>query len=264
MKWENCTFYPTAYAEFIHKSGEKFTDFTKIRQEIRDQTDHLTKGPNKISKEGIRLSIHSPNVINLTLVDLPGLIKVTSRDQDESIIKDIKELILTYIRPENSLILAVTQAEINLGASDALELAKKVDPECKRTICVLTKLDRMIQGTDACDQLENKLYPLERGYVGVINRSQEDIDANKSISEAIEAESDFIAKHTEYKHLTHRLGAHNLQKILAHELEEHIREKLPILRDNLGERYHLLDQEVSKFKKSHPVDEIAMVKELNW
>lgn len=45
-------------------------------------------------------------------------------------------------------------------------------PSGLRTIGVITKLDLMDDGTDARDVLENKLLPLRRGYVGVVNRSQ--------------------------------------------------------------------------------------------
>ena len=48
-----------------------------------------------------------------------------------------------------------------------------------RTIGVLTKLDLMDEGTDARDVLENKLLPLKRGYVGVVNRSQKDIEGKR-------------------------------------------------------------------------------------
>ena len=51
----------------------------------------------------------------------------------------------------------------------------------QRTIGVLTKLDLMDEGTDARDILENRLFALRRGYVGVVNRSQRDIDGKKNI-----------------------------------------------------------------------------------
>ena len=56
-----------------------------------------------------------------------------------------------------------------------------MDPDGLRTIGVVTKLDLMDQGTDARDILENRLMPLRRGYIGVVNRSQKDIDGKKEI-----------------------------------------------------------------------------------
>lgn len=61
-----------------------------------------------------------------------------------------------------------------------------------RTIGVITKLDLMDEGTDARDVLENKLLPLRRGYIGVVNRSQKDIDGRKDIKAALAAERKFF------------------------------------------------------------------------
>lgn len=69
-------FWLLEYAEFLHKKGQQFTDFDSVRQEIEDETDRVT-GQNKgISPHPINLRVHSPNVLNLTLIDLPGLTKV--------------------------------------------------------------------------------------------------------------------------------------------------------------------------------------------
>lgn len=64
-----------------------------------------------------------------------------------------------------------------------------------RTIGVITKLDLMDEGTDARDVLENKLLPLRRGYIGVVNRSQKDIDGRKDISAALAAERKFFLRY---------------------------------------------------------------------
>merc|ERR1712172_331681 len=98
---------------------------------------------------------------------------------------------MPFITKETCLILAVTPANIDIATSDALNLAKSVDPEGLRTIGVLTKLDLMDEGTDARDVLENKLLPLRRGYVGVVNRSQKDIEGRKDIKAAVESERKF-------------------------------------------------------------------------
>lgn len=64
------------YGEFLHIKDKKFYDFSEIRQEIERETSRLAGGNKGISKMPIQLRIHSPKVLNLTLVDLPGLTKV--------------------------------------------------------------------------------------------------------------------------------------------------------------------------------------------
>lgn len=102
-------------------------------------------------------------VLNLTLIDLPGLTKVPVGDQPADIEHQIRDMILTYIARETCLILAVTPANVDLATSDALKMAREVDPQGLRTIGVLTKLDLMDEGTDARDILENRTFPLRRG-----------------------------------------------------------------------------------------------------
>jgi dynamin family protein len=68
----------TEWGQFLH-IDKKFTDFNEIRKEIEQETFRVA-GENKgVSKLPISLRIYSPNVLNLTLVDLPGLTKVGAR-----------------------------------------------------------------------------------------------------------------------------------------------------------------------------------------
>ena len=68
-----------------------------------------------------------------------------------------------------------------------------------RTIGVITKLDLMDEGTDARDILENRLFSLRRGYVGVVNRGQKDIMGKKDIRAALDAERRFFISHPAYR-----------------------------------------------------------------
>ncbi|MGH0178154.1 UNVERIFIED_CONTAM: hypothetical protein FKN15_076635 [Acipenser sinensis] len=72
----------------------------------------------------------------------------------------------------------------------------------------------MDEGTDARDILENKLLPLRRGYIGVVNRSQKDIDGRKDIRAAMAAERKFFLSHPGYRHMAERMGTPHLQKTL--------------------------------------------------
>lgn len=69
------------------------------------------------------------SVLNLTLIDLPGITKVPVGDQPPDIEYQIRDMIMQYICRENCLILAVTPANMDLANSDALKLAKDVDPQ---------------------------------------------------------------------------------------------------------------------------------------
>ena len=73
--------------------------------------------------------MYSPHVLNITLIDLPGMTKIPVGDQPADIEQQIKDMIMQFITRETCLILAVTPANMDLATSDALNLAKQVDPE---------------------------------------------------------------------------------------------------------------------------------------
>ncbi|XP_039224627.1 dynamin-2 isoform X16 [Crotalus tigris] len=255
-------FSKTEYAEFLHCKSKKFTDFDEVRQEIEAETDRAT-GTNKgISPVPINLRVYSPHVLNLTLIDLPGITKVPVGDQPQDIEYQIKDMILQFISRESSLILAVTPANMDLANSDALKQAKEVDPQGLRTIGVITKLDLMDEGTDARDILENKLLPLRRGYIGVVNRSQKDIDGKKDIRAALAAERKFFLSHPAYRHMADRMGTPHLQKVLNQQLTNHIRDTLPSLRSKLQSQLLSLEKEVEEYKNFRPDDPTRKTKAL--
>ncbi|XP_045922012.1 dynamin-1a isoform X7 [Micropterus dolomieu] len=255
----NC---PTEYAEFLHCKGKKFTDFDEVRQEIEAETDRITGANKGISPVPINLRVYSPNVLNLTLVDLPGMTKVPVGDQPADIEAQIREMLMQFVTKDNCLMLAVSPANSDLANSDALKIAKEVDPQGMRTIGVITKLDLMDEGTDAKDILENKLLPLRRGYIGVVNRSQKDIDGRKDINAAMAAERKFFLSHPAYRHLADRMGTPYLQKVLNQQLTNHIRDTLPGLRAKLQSQLLSIEKEVDEYKNFRPDDPSRKTKAL--
>uniref|UniRef100_H2SZD0 Interferon-induced GTP-binding protein Mx n=1 Tax=Takifugu rubripes TaxID=31033 RepID=H2SZD0_TAKRU len=250
------------WAEFLHCKGKKFTDFDEVRQEIEAETDRATGANKGISPVPINLRVFSPHVLNLTLIDLPGITKVPVGDQPADIEQQIRDMIMQFITRESCLILAVTPANTDLANSDALKLAKDVDPQGMRTIGVITKLDLMDEGTDARDVLENKLLPLRRGYIGVVNRSQKDIDGKKDIKAALEAERKFFLSHPSYRHLAEKMGTPRLQKVLNEQLTNHIRDTLPGFRSKLQSQLLALDKEAEEYRGYRPDDPSRKTKQL--
>jgi dynamin GTPase len=242
------------YAEFVHCKGRIFTDFDLVRKEIEDETDRATGSNKGISNIPINLRVYSPNVLNLTLIDLPGMTKVAVGDQPPDIEIQIRNMLMEFITKENCLILAISPANADLANSDALKIAKEVDPQGLRTIGVITKLDLMDEGTDAREILENRLLPLRRGYIGVVNRSQKDIDGRKDIKAAMAAERKFFLCHPSYKHMADRMGTPYLQRTLNQQLTNHIRNTLPNLRNKLQSQLLSMEKEVEEFKNFRPDD----------
>jgi len=221
------------WGEFLHIAGKRFHDFNAIRDEIVRETERVT-GKNKgISSDAIHLKIYSCKVMQLTLIDLPGIAKVAIGDQPENIEDQIRAMCMSFIENPNAIILAVTSANTDLANSDALKMAREVDTSSSRTIGVLTKLDLMDPGTDVNDVLANKLIPLRRGYIAVVNRGQLDIDNNVSIKDGLEKEKSYFRKNPTYRAMHHRCGTANLAKSLNSILMHQIRDCLPELKNRI-------------------------------
>ena len=235
------------WAEFHHIPGRQFTDFADVKREIENETSRIAGNNKGINRQPIHLKIYSSHVLSLTLVDLPGLTKVPIGDQPTDIEKQTRNLISEYIAKPNSIILAVSPANVDIVNSEALKLARHVDPMGKRTIGVLTKLDLMDHGTNAIDILSGRVYPLKLGFIGVVNRSQQDIQGNKSLAQALQAERDFFRHHPAYRNMASRCGTQYLAKVLNSTLKTHIRDKLPDIKARLNTLMGQTQQELASY-----------------
>ncbi|XP_056665717.1 dynamin-1-like protein isoform X2 [Monodelphis domestica] len=220
------------WATFLHCKCKPFIDFNEIRQEISNEMDRVA-GTNKgISSEPLYLKMYSSKVLNLTLIDLPGITKVPVGDQPPDIEAQVKNMILSYISNPNCLILAITAANTDIASSEVLKLAGDVDPDGCRTLAVITKLDLMEVRMDAIDMLMGRVIPVKLGIIGVVNRSQNDIDAHKTISETVQDEQIFLQK--KFPSLANRSGTRFLAKTLNRLLMHHIRGCLPELKTHVN------------------------------
>lgn len=168
-------------------------------------------------------------------------------DQPSDIEKQTRNLITEYIAKPNSIILAVSPANVDIVNSEALKLARHVDPLGRRTIGVLTKLDLMDHGTNALDILTGRVYPLKLGFIGVVNRSQQDIQINKPLAEALQQEREFFRHHPAYRNMANRCGTQYLAKTLNTTLMGHIRDRLPDIKARLNTLMGQTQQELASY-----------------
>ncbi|KAL1231417.1 Dynamin-1-like protein [Trichinella pseudospiralis] len=220
------------WVKFLHTGDRIFDNFEEVREEIENETNRLSGTKKGIHPEPISMKIFSPNVVNLTLVDLPGMTKVPVDDQPPDIERRIRKISLRYIENPNSIILAITPANQDFSTSEALQLAREVDPDGKRTLAVITKLDLMDHGTDATDLLLGKVIPVKLGIIGVVNRSQQDIINKKSIKDSLQDEATFLQRR--YPALATQNGSPFLAKTLNRLLMHHIRDCLPELKSRVN------------------------------
>ncbi|KAF9668661.1 hypothetical protein SADUNF_Sadunf14G0026900 [Salix dunnii] len=208
------------YAEFLHLPKRRFSDF----------------------------------VVNLTLIDLPGLTKVAVEGQPESIVQDIEMMVRAYVEKPNCIILAISPANQDIATSDAIKLAREVDPSGDRTFGVLTKLDLMDKGTNALDVLEGRSYRLQHPWVGIVNRSQADINKNVDMIVARRKEREYFATNPDYGHLSNKMGSEYLAKLLSKHLESAIRARIPSITSLINKTIDELESEMEHLGRPIAVD----------
>jgi GTP-binding protein EngB required for normal cell division len=214
------------YGEFPALGLGKVTDFNQIQKTLTDLNLSVPASAC-VSDDPIQLRIYSPNVPDLSLIDLPGYIQVVGRDQPPELKERISQLCDKYIRAPN-VILAISAADVDLANSTALRASRKVDPRGERTIGVITKLD-LVDPERAVSLLSDKKYALRLGYVGVVCRVPANATGGKlfsrgngNISNAIaKNEHAYFSSHVEFAPESElAVGTKNLKKKLMHVLEQ--------------------------------------------
>jgi GTP-binding protein EngB required for normal cell division len=213
------------YGEFPALGLGKITDFGQIQRTLTD-LNLAVPVQDCVSDDPIQLRIYSPNVPDLSLIDLPGYIQVTGRDQPIELKEKITELCEKYIRAPN-VILAISAADVDLANSTALRASRKVDPRGERTIGVITKMD-LVDAERGAALLSDKKYALRLGYVGVVCRAPTTPSkglfnrGNGNITSVItKNENAYFSAHPEFGAESQLdVGTKNLKKKLMHVLEQ--------------------------------------------
>ena len=244
------------WAIFEERKGTKFTDFVKVRETIEALTDEVCKTNKNIVDKPIVLNVYSQTCPDLTLVDLPGVTRVPIGDQPKNIEQITKDMARRYVEDPLTIILCVIAANSDIATSDGLMLAKEIDTSGSRTLGVLTKLDIMDAGTDARKALLNEEIPLKLGYVGVKNRSKQDLVNKLSMAETSRKEREFFKSHPVYKNLpAGHLGTDVLINKLTKIYFRIIRENLPRIVKAINDRVRTAEEELQSLGQPMPTDD---------
>ena len=244
------------WAIFEERKGTKFTDFIKVRETIEALTDEVCSKNKNIIDKPIVLNVYSQTCPDLTLVDLPGVTRVPIGDQPKNIEQITKDMARRYAEDPLTIILCVIAANSDIATSDGLMLAKEIDTSGSRTIGVLTKLDIMDAGTDARRVLLNEEIPLKLGYVGVKNRSKQDLINKLSMAETSRKEREFFKSHPAYKNLpAGHLGTDVLINKLTKIYFRIIRENLPRIIKAINDRVKTAEEELQSLGQPMHTDD---------
>lgn len=210
-------------------------DMTSLLQKIQRLSDILASGGvNGFSHNSIVVKVVSKDSPDLTLIDLPGIVRTATAGQDRSVIEQVNSLIDSYSSSPNTIILAVVPCNQDIATIDILERAARVDPSGIRTIGVLTKPDLIGPGgeQEALEVICNKKKPLRLGYIMVKNVSthvSKSINFDENSSRDSNEEAEYFQSHPVFGPYFDRnlFGVPNLIKVLSRILVQHVQRTLP-------------------------------------
>ncbi|KAI0218869.1 hypothetical protein LSAT2_029455 [Lamellibrachia satsuma] len=211
----------------------------EVDAEVRNAQDVIAGKNVGISSKLISLQITSYGIPDLTLIDLPGITRVAVEGQPQNIGEQIKRLIEKYIKKEETIILAVVPANVDIATTEALKMAKEVDPSGSRTLGVVTKPDLIDAGTEKglISIINNETYPLKKGYSCVRCRGQKAIDEGQTLAQAIQQDTDFFSIASHFSDVDQStLGVKNLAMKLTYELVRQIKRALPDMRGQIQDK----------------------------
>jgi interferon-induced GTP-binding protein Mx1 len=153
---------------------------------IAEAQEHIVTTRKKdISRDIVSVQMTGPHCENLTLIDLPGIVRSRGRDESVTLSGDIQSLLADYLKNNRCVILAVLPANVDFHNSQIMAEALKVDPDTKRTIPVLTKPDLIDAGAEGNVRellLGHKTEDFQMGFHMVKGRGQAALD-NKTTLE---------------------------------------------------------------------------------
>ncbi|KAJ5091633.1 hypothetical protein NUU61_006503 [Penicillium alfredii] len=237
------------YGEFPALGLGKITDFSQIQHTLTD-LNFAVPEKDCVTDDPIQLTIYSPNVPDLSMIDLPGYIQVAGHDQPPELKQKISDLCDKYIQAPN-VVLAISAADVDLANSTALRASRRVDPRGERTIGVITKMD-LVDPERGHDILSDKKYPLRLGYVGVVSRiPQKTALFSRGIgnitSAILKNENAYFSAHpSEFGTQSEvSVGVSTLRKKLMHVLEQTMASSLTGTRDAISQE---LEEATYEFK----------------
>ncbi|XP_036955982.1 interferon-induced GTP-binding protein Mx isoform X3 [Acanthopagrus latus] len=237
---------------------EELDDPAYVEESIREAQDEMAGVGSGISGDLISLEIASPDVPDLTLIDLPGIARVAVKGQPENIGEQIKRLIQSFITKQETISLVVVPSNVDIATTEALKMAQEVDPDGERTLGILTKPDLVDKGTEGTvvDIVHNEVIHLKKGYMIVKCRGQKEITEKVSLTEATEREEAFFKGH-ECFHVLYNEGHATVPKLaekLTLELVHHIQMSLPRLEDQIEKKLAQIHAELVKYGDGLPSD----------
>ncbi|KAI6044464.1 P-loop containing nucleoside triphosphate hydrolase protein [Pisolithus marmoratus] len=223
----------------------------------------VDENETSFSKNYVSLDISGRDLADLSFVDLPGLIASVGQSGRVHDIELVKDLVTSYTRRENCLILLTVACETDFENQGAHHVAKQCDPEGKRTVGVLTKPDRIPYGEEHLwiRLIRNETEPLVNNWYCVKQPSSDDRAQGMTWTEARFHEDCFFSNALPWSNLEDYLQkflrTNRLTEKLSSILAELISRRLPEIQEELYKASQQAEKDLSELPPEPPADPVS-------
>jgi GTPase SAR1 family protein len=206
-------------------------DWDTIPSVILEAQQHILSHTRKeVAPDVVALTVQGPDCHDLTLIDLPGLVRSSANDESETLAEDVDRLMNDYLLNKRCVILAVCSANVDFHNSNLASILK-VDPTTSRTIPVITKPDLIDAGAEdaVLELLLGKKVAFSLKFHMIKGRGQAALDRKEPIQKGLEEEDKFFEELEPWKSVEDRsmFGTVNLRQKLGDLQMRMIRQSVP-------------------------------------
>jgi GTP-binding protein EngB required for normal cell division len=227
------------------ETGEKIIDLDKIPLKITEYTRKIAGDGGCVEDKPIHLKVMGPSCPTMTLIDLPGITHMSLNNVQEDIHDATVNLVKKYISNEQMIILCVIPAVDDFANSEAIKLAKTVDPEGKRTLGVVTKVDLAKNDVKIMDKLRGtgNNVNLKLGFIAVKNKMNNE---NVSIKQARTNEKTYFLSSSQFFNVSREYWGtgtliDRISELQMSRVEEFVPKMINTLEMKISETKHTLD-----------------------
>ena len=172
----------------------------QISEAIETRTTELAGDSKDIVDTPVEMTVYRKDQDDLTLIDLPGMTRVAVEGQHQDIEATITKMYRRYIAPEETIVLNVVSAMVDMSTSKALQLSRELDPSSQRTLLCITKVDQHTEPglPDKIVAASRQLgLPMEQIFC-VRNRSQQENEHAVPLAQIRATETEFFSSRSEF------------------------------------------------------------------
>jgi len=230
IKWHGSSAYKSDIDHFC--DGLQWADIPGKIEELQAIIIETSKKP--VARDVIEVNVYGPTCADLTLIDLPGIVRSLGKDDAPSLIEDIKSLTSDYLTNKRCVVLAVIPANVDFHFCSIMQDAKVHDPTTRRTIPVITKPDLIDSGAENSVRallLGEKMDEFKYGFHMVKCRGQQELNAKKTLKDGLQGEQAFFENKEPWRSTRAQrpelFGIHALRQKLSNLQLSMIQESIP-------------------------------------